>query len=255
MTSSPLLITGGTGLLGGHVVPLLRAPGRALRIATRGRRPPVDGAEHVVADLRRDAGLAEAVDGVGTILHLAGGPKGDDVATGHLMRAAAAAGVGHVVLISVVGADRVPVGYFRGKLGAEAAVKASGVPWTILRVAQFHDLVLGLLTTLARLPVLPIPRAVCLQPVDTREVAARLADLALAPPTGRVPDLVGPEVRPLADLARTALSARGARRVIAPVPLPPRLARVYRAGDNLALDATAGRRTWDAFLAERHATA
>jgi uncharacterized protein YbjT (DUF2867 family) len=246
-----ILVTGGTGTLGRHVVGLLSSSpsDHDLRVLSRGRREPVAGVEHVVADLVRDDGIAAAVEGADVVLHLAGGPKGDDVATAHLVRAARAASVGHLVLISVIAADRMPIGYFRAKHGAERAVAEGDVPWTILRAAQFHDLVAGLIAKLLRSPVLPLPGAVRLQPVDTAAVAARLAELALAPPAGVVPDLAGPEIRPLTDLARAALRARDKRRAIAPVPLPPKLARLYRDGANLTLEAETAGASWDAFLA------
>jgi uncharacterized protein YbjT (DUF2867 family) len=245
-----ILVTGGTGTLGRHVVGLLSSSlsDHDLRVLSRGRREPVAGVEHVVADLVRDDGVAAAVAGADVVLHLAGGPKGDDVATANLVRAVRGAGVGHLVLVSVIAADRMPIGYFRAKHGAERAVAEGGVPWTILRAAQFHDLVAGLIAKLLRSPVLPLPGAVRLQPVDTAAVAARLAELTLGPPAGRVEDLAGPEIRPLADLARAALHTRGKHRAIAPVPLPPKLSRLYRDGANLALDAQTAGATWDTFL-------
>jgi uncharacterized protein YbjT (DUF2867 family) len=244
-----ILITGGTGTLGGPVVDLLSATEHDLRILSRGKREPVAGVEHVVADLVRDDGVAAAVAGADVVLHLAGSPKGDDVAAANLVRAARDAGVRHLVFVSVIAADRMPIGYFRAKHGAERAIEAGAVPWTILRAAQFHDLVAGVIAKLQKAPVLPLPGAVRLQPVDTAAVAARLVELTLGPPAGRVEDLAGPEIRPLADLARTALRAGGKRRAIAPVPLPPKLSRLYRDGANLALDAQAVGATWDTFVA------
>lgn len=246
-----ILITGGTGTLGRHVVDRLAVASsdHELRVVSRGRRAPVVGVEHVVADLARDEGVAAAVAGADVVLHLAGGPKGDDVAAANLVRAAEAAGVAHLVFVSVIAADRMPIGYFRAKHGAERAIEAGAVPSTILRAAQFHDLVAGVVSKLMKSPVLPLPGAVRLQPVDTVAVADRLVELALAPPAGRVPDLAGPEIRPLTDLARTALRLRGKHRAIAPVPLPPKLSRLYRDGANLAPDALTAGATWDAFLA------
>lgn len=245
-----ILITGGTGTLGRQVVGLLSPSGdHDVRILSRGRREPVAGVEHVVADLVRDDGVAAAIDGAEVVLHLAGGPKGDDVATANLVRAAEAAGVRHLVFVSVIAADRMPIGYFRAKHGAEQAIEAGGVPWTILRAAQFHDLVAGLIAKLQRSPVLPLPGAVRLQPVDTAAVAARLVELALGPPAGRVEDLAGPEIRPLADLARSALRVRGKHRAIAPLPLPPKLSRLYRDGANLAPGAQTAGVPWETFLA------
>ncbi|MFD8998183.1 SDR family oxidoreductase [Streptomyces abikoensis] len=252
MTTSTILVTGGTGTLGRLVVPLLRDAGREVRVLSRQEREGGGGVAYVTGDLLKDEGVEAAVEGAGVVLHLAGGAKGDDVATRNLVRAARAAGVGHLVYISVIGADTVPLSYFRAKLEAERAVAESGLPWTTLRAAQFHDLALKVVTAMGKLPVVPAPGGVRWQPVDAREVAARLVELALGEPAGAVPDLAGPEVYELAELSRGYLRAAGKRRPMLPVRVPGGLGRAYRAGENLNLDgAVRGRRTWEGFLAER----
>lgn len=250
--TSPILLTGGTGTLGRLVTPLLREAGYEVRVLSRRSRQPGDGIEYVTGDLLKGEGIEAAMDGAETILHLAGGNKGDDEATGNLVRAASRAGVQHLVYISVIGADRVPLGWFKTKLGAERAVTGSGVPWTTLRAAQFHDLVLAMAEKMAKLPVIPVPGGMRLQPVDSREVAARLVDLTLGKPAGLVPDLAGPKVYGMADLMRGYLRATGKRRLMMPVRMPGAAGRAYRAGENLSLDgADLGTRTWEDFLAER----
>lgn len=250
--TSPVLVTGGTGTLGRLVVPLLRDTGSDVRVLSRHAHQPEDGIEFVTGDLLRNEGIERALHGVDTVLHLAGGPKGDDEATGNLVRAASRAGVGHLVYISVIGADRVPLGWLRSKLGAERAVADSGVPWTTLRAAQFHDLVLKVVQAMAKLPVVPIPGGLRFQPVDARDVADRLVGLTLDRPAGLVPDLAGPTVYGMADLVRGYLRARGKSRPMMPVRIPGKAGRAYRAGANLSLEgADVGKRTWEEFLAER----
>ena len=250
MTS--ILITGGTGTLGSRLTPMLRDAGCEVRVLNRRGHGPEDGVEYVAGDIVKQEGLEAAVDGAEVVVHLAGANKGDDVSTGNLMRAVARARVRHVVYISVIAADRVPIGYFKAKFGAEQAVERSGVPWTTLRAAQFHELVLFVLSKVEKLPVVPMPSGMRFQPVDAGEVAARLAELALGEPAGLVPDLAGPRVYPLADLARSYLAARGKRRPIVPFRIPGKAGRVYRAGENLNLDgAMVGKRNWKEFLAER----
>jgi len=143
------------------------------------------------------------VDGVGTILHCAGSAKGDEEKTRNLVRAASRAGVQHLVYISVVGAERVPVvsgvdramfGYFASKRAAEKVIAESGLPWTTLRATQFHDAMLAVVRQLAKLPVIPVSAGFRFQPVDAAEVAARLVELALGKPSGLVPDLAGPRI-------------------------------------------------------------
>ncbi|GAA3963867.1 hypothetical protein GCM10022384_14890 [Streptomyces marokkonensis] len=106
---------------------------------------------------------------------------------------------------------------------------------------------------MAKLPVLPVPGGLRLQPVDSREVAARLAELTLAAPAGRVPDMTGPEVHDLAALARPYLTLHARhRRPHLPVRIPGKAGRAYRAAANLTLEgARTGRRTWEEFLTER----
>ena len=258
--AAPILVTGGTGTLGRLVVPRLRDAGCDVRVLSRRHRQAGGGVEVVTGDLDTGEGVDAAVAGAGTIVHCAGAGKGDDVKAANLVRAAARAGARHLVFISVVGADRVPqtgrldramFGYFGSKLGAERAIAGSGLPWTTLRATQFHDLVLLTVSQLARLPVVPVPAGIRFQPVDAGEVADRLVELALGPPSGLVPDLAGPRADELAGLLRSYLRATHRRRPLLPVHVPGRAARALRSGANLAPDRAVGRRTWEEFLAER----
>ncbi|MEV6811305.1 SDR family oxidoreductase [Micromonospora sp. NPDC051296] len=247
----PILVTGGTGTLGRLITPLLREAGHPVRVLSRRGGPSAPGIEQVIADLATGEGVDAAVRGAGIVLHLAGGQKGDDRIARTLVRAVQrAGGVRHLVFISVIGADRIPLAWLRTKLTAEEKIAGSGVPWTILRAAQFHELVLTMAQKMAALPVVPVP-GMRLQPVDSREVAARLAGLTLGAPAGLVPDLAGPKVYPMGDLIRGYLRATGKRRLTLPVRLPGRAGRAYRDGANLALGGATGTRTWEAFLAER----
>lgn len=126
--TTPILVTGGTGNIGSRVVRRLRAAGQDVRILSRHPRANEPGIEHVPGDTVAGTGLAAALDGVDTVLHLAGGAKGDDIAALHLADAARAAGTGHLILISVVGAEAMPIGYFRAKARAEETLAGSGVP-------------------------------------------------------------------------------------------------------------------------------
>lgn len=249
--TAKILVTGGTGTLGREALPLLRATGVDVRVLSRTERPSDGGVEFVAGDLLRGTGIAAAVAGVGTILHLAGDAKGDDVATANLLRAATAAGVGHIVYISVTAAELLPMTYFRAKFAAERAIAESGIPWTTLRAAQFHDFVPKLVDTMLKSPVLPVLGGVRLQPVHVREVAARLAELTIGAPAGRVPDLVGPEVIGMRELIRDYLALLGKRRALLTVRVPGKAGRVYRAGGNLVIDgADVGELTWADYLAE-----
>jgi uncharacterized protein YbjT (DUF2867 family) len=255
-----ILVTGGTGTLGRHVVPLLRDTGATVRVLSRHHHDTRNGVAYATGDLASGEGVAAALRGVETVVNCAGSPQGDEVKARNLVEAASAAGVRHLVNVSVVGADRVPVvgrvdramfGYFAMKLATERVVEGSRLAWTTLRAAQFYDLTLTVVGRLARLPVVPIPSGMKFQPVDSEEVAVHLVELALGPPAGLVPDLAGPRVYDLGDLLRSYLRARGKRRPIVPVRIPGAAAAAIRAGATLAHDGTLGRRTWEDFLAER----
>jgi uncharacterized protein YbjT (DUF2867 family) len=259
--TSPILVTGGTGTLGRLVVRRLRDAGRNVRILSRRSREGEEGVRFVTGDLATGEGLEAAVDGVETIVHLAGSAKGDEGKARNLVQAASRAGAQHLVYISVVGAERIPVvsgidrnmfGYFAGKRAAEKVVEDSGLPWTTLRATQFHDLILVVAQALAKLPVSPVPAGFRFQPIDSAEVAARVAELTLDEPSGLVPDMGGPRVYSAAELLRGYLRAtKRRRRPIVPVWLPGEAARAFRAGANLAPERAVGYRTWEEFLADR----
>jgi uncharacterized protein YbjT (DUF2867 family) len=254
-----ILVTGGTGTLGRHVVSRLREAGCDVRVLSRRTRKAPDGIEYMIGDLTTGEGVKAAVAGTATVVHCAGGPKGDGDKARNLVRAASEAGVRHLVYISVVGADRIPVvsgidramfGYFASKFAAERVVADSGLPWTTLRATQFHDLLLKVAEAMTKLPVIPVPAGFRFQPVDAGEVAAQLVELALDKPSGLVPDLAGPRVYTTADLIRGYLRARHQHRLLVPVRLPGRAARAVRAGAILSPDRAVGHRTWEDFLAE-----
>jgi uncharacterized protein YbjT (DUF2867 family) len=254
------LVTGGTGTLGRLVVPRLQDAGCEVRVLSRRSHAAGQGIEFVTGDLATGQGVDAAVVGAEVIVHCAGTKKGDEDKARHLVRAARRAGTRHLVYISVVGADRIPVasgvdramfGYFAAKLAAERVVADSGLPWTALRATQFHDGILMTARQLARMPVILAPAGWRFQPVDTGEVADRLVELALDAPAGLVSDLGGPRVYAMSELLRGYLQATGRHRPILPVRLPGNAARAFRAGANLAPDRAVGHRTWEDFLAAR----
>lgn len=253
---STVLVTGGTGTLGGHVVRELREAGHRVRVASRRQAPdgsqPSEPVEWATVDYRDGSGLDAALDGTDAVVHCATSVTGREArVAAPVLAAARRTGCPHVVYISIVGVDTLPLGYYRTKFETERLVAESGLPWTILRATQFHDLVARVLGALTRSPVVPIPAGVSVQPVHSGEVAARLARLALGAPSGRVPDFGGPEVRTLRDLAASYLSATGRRRAVLPVRLAGAAYRGYREGLHLAPGHLDGTLTFERFLAQR----
>jgi uncharacterized protein YbjT (DUF2867 family) len=257
MTTS-ILVTGGTGTLGRPVALLLRDAGANVTVLSRHTRETAEGIRYVAGDLTTGDGVEAAVRGAEVVVHCAGGSKGDEQKTRTLV--SAATDVRHIVLISVVGADRIPqvsaidrafFGYFGMKLATERVVEQSGIGWTTLRATQFHDLILIVARSLAKLPVIPAPTGSRFQPVDATEVAERMAALALGEPAGLAPDLAGPKIYTVAELIKSYLTAVGKRRPLVPVHIPGQAARAIRAGANLAPDCAAGKRTWEEFLADQ----
>ena len=255
----PILVTGGTGTLGRAVIAQLTSRGLRARSLSRHARDDTELVEYVTGDLDTGEGVEAAVHDVLLVIHCAGARVGDDRKAATLVAAARPAGVQHLVNISVVGADRVPVtsridralfGYFGSKCAAERVIEDCGIPWTTLRATQFHELILGTARAMTKLPLVPVPVA-RFQPVAGAEVAERLVELALGEPAGLAPDIAGPRIYPLRELVHSYVQAAGLRRVLLPMRMPGAAAGAVRAGANLAPDRAIGHETWETFLAEQ----
>ncbi|MEA2303487.1 MAG: hypothetical protein QOH43_767 [Solirubrobacteraceae bacterium] len=220
-------VLGGTGTVGREVVAELDRRGHAPVVLSRGA-PPLG--EHRRVDVTSGEGLADGMAGLDALVDVVNGRR-DVLVEGvaRALRAARTAGVGHVVSLSILGSDRVPLGYYRAKMAQEAAVRDAGIPWSILRATQFHALLATVFAAGARMGVLPIVR-VPVQPVDPREVAAALAGLAQDGPTGAIGELAGPRVERMDDLARAWARARGVRRLPLRVPAVGSALRAVRDG-------------------------
>ncbi|KUH86927.1 MULTISPECIES: NAD(P)H-binding protein [unclassified Mycobacterium] len=233
--SRTVLVTGATGTLGHRVVPEAVGAGHPVRALSRKSHVGYTGVNWAQADLVSGTGLDEAVDGVHVVVNCATQPTGDKDVTAmrNLVEAAQRAGVAHIVHVSIVGIDLIPLPYYRAKLRAEQVLEASGVGHTVLRATQFHDLIGAMFAVQRYSPVLWALRGVRFQPISTTDVAARLVELIDAEPAGRAPDIGGPAVHTHKELARMYLTAhRGRRRAVA-APLPGHIAAALRSGANL----------------------
>ncbi len=248
-----ILVTGGAGRLGRLIVTQLSAAGYPVRGMSRRAKPGDDwpGAEWKQADLKTGAGLSRAVQGMDVVVHLAalGNSMVDFEGTRRLVDAARQAGVSHLVFISIVGIDRVPWAGGKAKLASEDLIEHSGIPWSILRATQFHYGIDFLLHVLTRLPLVALlPTDLLLQPVAEEEVARRLFEIVQAGPSGRLPDMGGPQVYTSGELARIWFRQRGIHRAILPLWLPGKTASRLRQGGNTCPQQATGTVSWEAWL-------
>ena len=253
-----VLITGGTGTLGRILARTVASEGRVVRVMSVRPRSSSDpaGVEWAPADLASGRGLREAVEGVEAVFHLASDFNNaeavDVVGTRRLVEASEAAGVSHLVYISIVGIDDIPTDYYRRKREAESIIESAGVPYSIQRATQFHSFVSNLLSKAARVPfVLPIPAGFRFQSVDESEVAARLAACLGDGPRGRLVDFGGPEVLTLDEMAGAWMEAKGVRKKLFRLPLPGAAAKALRAGRNTAPEGVRATIRWRDWLERR----
>jgi uncharacterized protein YbjT (DUF2867 family) len=211
-----IVVIGGSGLIGSKLVAQLRAAGHDPLAAS-----PDSGVDTITGE-----GLANALEGTKVVVDVSNAPARDDAAVldffqtsaRNVAAAEAAAGVGHHVLLSIVGVDRLEdSGYYRAKLAQEEAVRAASVPCTILRATQFFEFIGRIADTNSDGETVRLPPAL-VQPEAADDVATALADIALSEPVNGIVELAGPEQFRLDELARRVLRASDdPREVIADV--------------------------------------
>lgn len=249
-------VVGGTGSLGSRVVRELAARGDDVRVLSRGApKDPPAGVSHSRVDLTTGDGLAAALDGVDTVVDAVNDSSRKARAVlveggRRLLAAEAAAGVRHHVAISIVGCDEVPFSYYRAKVEQEAVVAGGGIPWSLLRATQFHDLIAMAFAAAGRLRAIPTGSA-RLQPIEAAVVARQLADAVHDGPAGRLPDVAGPEIQTLTELSRAWRAHQGRRLIPIPIPAVGRAGRALAAGVLCAPDGAQPGRTFAEWLADR----
>jgi uncharacterized protein YbjT (DUF2867 family) len=211
-----IVVIGGSGLIGKKLILLLRKRGHEAVPAS-----PSSGVNTLTGK-----GLAEALKGTQVVVDVSNSPSFEDKAvlqffetsTRNILAAEAAAGVGHHVALSVVGADRLPdSGYMRAKVAQERLIKGGKVPYTIVRATQFFEFVGAIAGSGADGGAVRVPDAP-MQPVAADDVAAALADVAVGPPAKATLELAGPEAQSIAAFVRRALAAVGDTRTVVAAP-------------------------------------
>jgi len=206
-----IAVIGGTGLIGSQVVKILNAGGHEA----------VSHSPSTGLDLLKGEGLAEAFEGADVVVNLTNSPTFDDASPAffqttmdNLVAAAAKAGVGHAVILSIVGVDQVPeLAYYRAKTLQEDVLKAGPVPYSIVRATQFFEFVDAVLSwtsdeNTVRLPATPV------QPMASADVAAAVAEATVGAPLNGVRNVAGPEVFTLDELGRITLEAHDDKRPV-----------------------------------------
>jgi uncharacterized protein YbjT (DUF2867 family) len=211
-----IVVIGGTGLIGSKTIPILRQGGHEAVAAS-----PNTGVNTITG-----AGLKEAMAGTQVVIDLANSPSFEDKAVleffqtsgRNLLAAEAAAGVRHHVAVSIVGTDRTPDnGYFRAKVAQEKLIEASGIPYTIIRSTQFLEFLAGIAASSADGNVVRISPGL-FQPIAADDVAAIVAEVALAPPRGGIIEIAGPERAPFNEIVARYLKAIGDPRQVVSDP-------------------------------------
>jgi uncharacterized protein YbjT (DUF2867 family) len=223
-----IAVAGGTGTIGRRVAAALSRDGHEVRVLSR-------GAAQFPVDLTTGAGLAAALAGCEVVVDASNGPPSKKAravlveGSHRLLEEGARAGVRHHVCVSIVGIEDVPIAYYRVKLEQERIVESAGVPWTIVRSTQFHDLLGALLSAAGRRHVLPAARA-RFQPVDVDQAAEAVAAVAVNPPRRARTTVAGPEVHDLRSLGRIWREVTGHRAIEIPIVLPGKVGRALREG-------------------------
>jgi uncharacterized protein YbjT (DUF2867 family) len=209
-----IAVVGGTGTVGRHTVEALGRAGHEAVVVSRSRG----------ADVLTGSGLDEALAGTDAVIDVST-VQGPDVettrrlfatATTNLLAAEERAGVGHHVLLSIVGVDRIAGNaHYAGKREQETLVTTGPIPWTIQRASQFHEFAETVVSWTRRGDTAALP-PILVQPVAATDVADALATIAGGAPQGRAVDLTGPEPQDLVDMARRTLAARGASLTLVP---------------------------------------
>jgi len=207
-----IVVIGGTGLIGSKTVAILRQRGDEVVAAS-----PQSGVNSITGE-----GLNEAIAGTQVVIDLANSPSFEDKAvleffqtSGHnLLAVEATAGVRHHVALSIVGTDRSDNGYFRAKVVQENLAKTSGIPYTIIRSTQFLEFLRGIADSSTDGNRVRLP-PVLFQPIAADDVAANVADMALATPRNGIVEIAGPERAPFNEIVARYLKAVGdAREVV-----------------------------------------
>ncbi|CAF1102218.1 unnamed protein product [Adineta steineri] len=264
-----ILVTGGTGVLGRALSNIFLANKTDFLITSRNQKNIInenDGmnsnskSKWLYMDLSKNKGINKVFNNnIDTILHLASmpmqniqGQPADVILTKNLLDSIPKQNIKHLIYISIVGIDKIPFTYYRGKLECERLIKASGIPYSILRATQFHGFVEDFAVKLLKFPICMVPKSIKVQPVQVEAVAMELNKILGQSPLNSTYEIGGKKIYEMKEIVDSLLNVRQEKKLMIPIPIMGKMLKAYAKGygtcNNIALNSN----TWEEYLASKY---
>lgn len=257
-----IVITGGSGVLGSALAKKLQEQNLDFLTVSRSRSKTNHYSQTTkvldlpwqYADLRTSEGLDEALTGRDTVFHLASIPKQTNndhpeiKLMQNLLKASKNKGVRHLIYISIVGVDKIPLPYYRAKLEAEQILARSGVPYTILRATQFHPFLDAIMGLLLKWPVGLAPKKFKVQPISIEAVVQELIHIGEMEPQHKVLNIGGPEVLNFGEVAKLWQEYHDTSKPVINIPIIGKLMKTVANGGLLCDEKSFDSITWETYL-------
>lgn len=263
-----ILITGGTGVLGTVLAQELKSQNADFVLASRHLSKTQSYAKDVVQeaaktnwrklDLVKNEGVKQALEGIHTAVHLASGfgkvhgQAEDIVAIKNLIDAAQKIDLQHLIFISIVGVDKVPLAYYQTKYQVEQYIKQQKVPFTILRVTQFHNFIEAQIQQMVRLPIGFVPKKLKSQPIQLEAAAKEITKLIKAGVQNEVLNIGGKEVLDFGTFAKTLLHYTKKSKPIVNVPIIGKFMHALAEGNLTCKEVSLKSCTWEEYLVKKY---
>ncbi|CAF2643448.1 unnamed protein product [Rotaria sp. Silwood2] len=264
-----ILVTGGNGVLGQAVSKLFLSNNTNFLIASRNQKAKTydnnNAASHLnlkwnYMDLSKKEGLNKSVNNdIDTILHLASihiqkidGQPGDIILTKNLLDSIQEKNIKHFVYISIVGIDKIPFSYYKAKLECEHLIKASGIPYTILRATQFHDFVDFVASKLLKFPITIVPKSFKVQPIQVEAVAMELDKIIKESPLNSTYNIGGKKIYNMKEIMDSLLKIRHENKLILNMPAISNVIKGFIKGYNTCGNISLNSNTWEEYLSKKY---
>ncbi|CAF4527044.1 unnamed protein product [Rotaria sp. Silwood1] len=265
-----VLIVGGTGPVGQTLSKLFLSSQTPFLIGSRNPISINNENDNVASqstsnwihmDLTKNEGINKSIDDdVDTILYLASLPQAttndgqpiDITLTKNLLNSIQKKNIKHLVYLSIVGVDKMPFSYYKGKLECERLIKESGIPYTILRATQFHSLVEDFANYLLNYPMDTISKVAKIQPIQIEAVAMELAKIVKEPPLNSTYDIGGRKIYTMKEIADSLLEARPEKKPTVNMPIIDEILNGFAEGYNTCDNISLNSNTWEEYLANKY---